>query len=123
MVEGNFSGLYRRETPPPPVIGLLLAPRVAPETSPFPRRPMPAGHSWGQPEVLAEAKAWNWPTSRASTPCGLSRGVSEAQDFRREDKAPNIRLELEKPEKTPGTADSGRHVLEAAAPSPTLAVP
>lgn len=34
----------------------------------------------------------------------------------------NLRPESEKPEKSPGTADSGRHVLEVAAPSPTLAV-
>ena len=59
---------------------------------------------------------------RAPTSHGSNLGVSEEQDSGRGGKSPNIRPELEKLEKSPRTADSGRHVLEAAAPSPTLAV-
>lgn len=59
MVEGNFSRSI------PPIVGLpLLAPRVTLETSPFPWRPVPASHSWGQPEVVAKARAWGWPSSQ-----------------------------------------------------------
>lgn len=52
----------------------------------------------------------------------MSMGHSEEENSRKEDKAPNFRPGLGKPEKVPRTADSGSHILEAAAPSPTLAV-
>lgn len=56
MVEGNFSRSVQVRDPQ--LQGCpLLHPRVTLETSPFPWRPVPAGHSWGQPEVLAKAKA------------------------------------------------------------------
>lgn len=49
-------------------------------------------------------------------------GVREEQDYRREDKAPNLRPELEKPEKAPEQLTLGATFGRWLPPPPTLAV-
>lgn len=101
----------------------LPSPRVTLGTSSFPWRPMTAGHSWGHPEILAKAKALELALLPGPRPLmahikRLVRSRTPGEKRRPQTSGQS----LEKPEKAPGTADSGRHVLEAAAPSPTLAV-
>lgn len=62
---------------------------------------MPAGHFWDSLRAWPKPRPGTGPLPRALTSHGLYVGVSEKQDSRKEDKAPNLRTQLEKPEKAP----------------------